>query len=159
MESNDALAFALFNTSASTAKMVHMGLKAHIGAHGEPPLGLNYHAEMFFAQQGGLTNYEVRIRLSVLSAHLLILTQVVRAATSDAAKTLGIYSSLGSLTPGKMADFVVYPPGFNVLRDDIRKTRNIQYVVRGSRVWEAETMTEVWPVKGRKASMPPINPE
>ena len=39
--------------------MIHMGLKAHIGAHGEPPLGLNYHAEMFFAQQGGLTNYEV----------------------------------------------------------------------------------------------------
>lgn len=39
--------------------MVHMGLRAHIGAHGEPPLGLNYHAEMFFARQGGLSNYEV----------------------------------------------------------------------------------------------------
>ncbi len=35
------------------------GLKTHIGAHGEPPLGLNYHAEMFFTQQGGLGNYEV----------------------------------------------------------------------------------------------------
>lgn len=52
-------AFGLFNTSASTAKMVHKGLKAHIGAHGEPPLGLNYHAEMFFTGQGGLSNYEV----------------------------------------------------------------------------------------------------
>ncbi|KIP10290.1 hypothetical protein PHLGIDRAFT_115580 [Phlebiopsis gigantea 11061_1 CR5-6] len=133
---------ALFNTSESTAKMVHMGLKAHIGAHGEPPLGLNYHSEMFFAQQGGLTNYEV-----------------IRAATSDAAETLGIYSSVGSLTPGKLADFVVYPPGFNVLEDDIRKTRDIKYVVRGGRVWEADTMTEVWPVKGRRAQMPPINPE
>ena len=39
--------------------MVHMGLKAHIGAHGEPPLGLNYHAEMFFTKLGGLSNYEV----------------------------------------------------------------------------------------------------
>ncbi len=35
------------------------GMRAHIGAHGEPPLGLNYHAEMFFASQGGLNNYEV----------------------------------------------------------------------------------------------------
>ncbi|EKM56024.1 uncharacterized protein PHACADRAFT_122127 [Phanerochaete carnosa HHB-10118-sp] len=134
--------YALFNTSESTAKMVRMGLKAHIGAHGEPPLGLNYHAEMFFAQQGGLSNYEV-----------------VRAATSDAAKTLGIYGSLGSLTPGKLADLVVYPPGFDVLEGDIRRTRDIRYVVRGSRVWDAETMTEVWPVKGRKQTMPPINPE
>lgn len=52
-------AFALFNTSASVAKMVHKGLRANIGAHGEPPLGLNYHAEMEFTRAGGLTRYEV----------------------------------------------------------------------------------------------------
>lgn len=39
--------------------MVRKGLLAHIGAHGEPPLGLNYHAEMGFFADGGLTNYEV----------------------------------------------------------------------------------------------------
>jgi hypothetical protein len=39
--------------------MVKNGLRVHIGAHGEPPLGLNYHAEMAFAQSGGLNNYEV----------------------------------------------------------------------------------------------------
>lgn len=55
----EAVAYALFNTSASTAKMVQMGLLAHIGAHGEPPLGVNYHAEMAFAKAGGLSNYEV----------------------------------------------------------------------------------------------------
>ena len=53
-------AYALFNTSASTAKMIQKGLRAHIGAHGEPPLGVNYHKEMFFAKAGGLSNYEVR---------------------------------------------------------------------------------------------------
>jgi hypothetical protein len=53
-------AYAYTNTSISIAKMVDMGLLAHIGAHGEPPLGLNYHAEMVFAKQGGLGNYEVR---------------------------------------------------------------------------------------------------
>lgn len=40
--------------------MTQLGLKTLIGAHGEQPLGLNYHAEMFFTRQGGLTNYEVR---------------------------------------------------------------------------------------------------
>jgi hypothetical protein len=39
--------------------MVHKGLLANIGAHGEPPLGLNYHAEMGFTAKGGLSNYEV----------------------------------------------------------------------------------------------------
>jgi len=39
--------------------MVGKGLLANIGAHGEPPLGLNYHAEMGFAAKGGLSNYEV----------------------------------------------------------------------------------------------------
>ena len=40
--------------------MIQKGLRAHIGAHGEPPLGVNYHKEMFFAKAGGLSNYEVR---------------------------------------------------------------------------------------------------
>lgn len=52
-------AFALFNTSHSIAAMVEKGLLANIGAHGEPPLGLNYHAEMGFTAKGGLSNYEV----------------------------------------------------------------------------------------------------
>jgi len=133
--------YALFNTSISTAKMVHKGLRAHIGAHGEPPLGFNYHAEMFFTQQGGLTNYEV-----------------IRAATSDAATTLGIYPSLGSLTPGKLADFVVYKPGVDLLEGDISGTREIRWVARGGRLWDAESMEEVWPVAGRKGTMPPLNP-
>ncbi|KAI0737876.1 hypothetical protein C8Q80DRAFT_1275924 [Daedaleopsis nitida] len=134
--------YQLVNTSISTAKMVRKGLKAHIGAHGEPPIGLNYHAEMFFTKLGGLTNYEV-----------------LRAATSDAAETLGIDGSLGSLTPGKLADFVVYPPGIDLLEGDINSTRDIRFVVKGGRVWEASTMTEVWPVPGRRKPTPPLNPE
>jgi len=134
------LSYQLFNTSKTTAEMMKKGLKAHIGAHGEPPVGLNYHAEIHFAQQGGLTNYET-----------------LRAATSDAAETLGLQTSIGSLTPGLLADFVVYPPGVDLLEDDIRATRNIRYVARSGRLFKAETLEEVWPVKGRIHSLPPLN--
>jgi hypothetical protein len=60
------LAMALWNVSASVANMVHRGLRAHIGAHGEPPLGLMYHQEMFYAKAGGLSNYEVRVPYTTL---------------------------------------------------------------------------------------------
>lgn len=39
--------------------MVRKGLRTFIGAHGEHPKGYNYHAEMYFTKEGGLTNYEV----------------------------------------------------------------------------------------------------
>lgn len=156
------LAYALFNTSMSTAKMVRKGLRAHIGAHGEPPLGFNYHSEMFFAQQGGLSNYEVRcLRRAVFITWCVIDTpnQVLRAATSDAAITLGIDTSVGSLTPGKLADYVVYPPGIDLLEGNISNTKHLRFVARGGRLWDAQTMEEVWPVKGRREAMPPLNPE
>ncbi|KAG0706559.1 hypothetical protein DFH29DRAFT_901726 [Suillus ampliporus] len=132
---------ALWNVSASVANMVHRGLRAHIGAHGEPPLGLMYHQEMFYAKAGGLSNYEV-----------------IRAATADAAITFGLFDSLGSISAGKLADLVVFPPGFDLLQDDIRQTRNVRYVIRGGRVWDAATMEEMWPVK-RKQVLPPFNAE
>lgn len=132
---------ALWNVSASVANMVHRGLRAHIGAHGEPPLGLMYHQEMFYAKAGGLSNYEV-----------------IRAATADAAITFGLFDSLGSISGGKLADLVIFPPGFDLLQDDIRHTRNIRYVIRGGRIWDAETMEEAWPIK-RKQVLPPFNAE
>ncbi|KAG6894359.1 hypothetical protein C0992_006460, partial [Termitomyces sp. T32_za158] len=135
-----AHSYQFFNTSSSIAKMVKKGLLAHIGAHGEPPLGLNYHAEMFFAQQGGLSNYEV-----------------IRAATSSAAKTLGLSGAIGTLSRNKLADLLVYPSGVDLLDGDITKTREIRFVVRGGRVWDASTMEEVWPLKGEKQILPHFN--
>lgn len=121
--------------------MVGKGLLANIGAHGEPPLGLNYHAEMGFTAKGGLSNYEV-----------------IRAATSSGAKTLGMFPSLGSLSPGKLADFLIYPPGVDLLEGEVSaKTLQLRFVVRGGRIWDAQTMVEFWPVNGAKQVMPVIN--
>jgi hypothetical protein len=142
--------------------MVDMGLLAHIGAHGEPPLGLNYHAEMFFTKQGGLSNYEVRFFLLVSFScfhPVYILVKVLRAATISGAITLSMNSSLGSLSRGKLADFLVYLPGVDLLDDHILHTLNLRYVARGGRLWDANTMEEAWPLKGKKQQMPPFNAE
>jgi hypothetical protein len=50
--------------------MVRKGLLANIGAHGEPPLGLNYHAELDFFAAGGLNNFEVSLYGMYVFAYL-----------------------------------------------------------------------------------------
>ena len=53
----------------------------------------------------------------------------------------------------------MYPPGVDLLEGDINSTRDIRFVVKGGRVWDATTMVEVWPVAGRREPMPPLNAE
>ncbi|KAL1742535.1 hypothetical protein HDZ31DRAFT_65886 [Schizophyllum fasciatum] len=133
-------AYGLYNISAISADMSREGVPVLIGAHGEPPLGLNYHSELWFAQQGGLTNYEV-----------------FKAATITSARVLGMADSIGSLDEGKLADFVVYPPDIDVLDSEVWASQKLAYVARGGRLWNATTMEEVWPVKGQRRPTPPIN--
>jgi len=70
-----------------------------------------------------------------------------------------MFSSLGSLSRGKLADFIIYPPGVDLLEDDILRTRNLQYVARGGRIWDTSVMEEVWPLKGKRQLLPILNPE
>ena len=84
---------------------------------------------------------------------------MIQAATASGAKTLGIFSSLGSLSRGKLGDFIVYPPGVDLLDGDIQNTLELKLVAKGGRIWDAETMVEVWPVKGKKQKMPVFNAE
>lgn len=145
--------------STSAAKMVTKGLKVLIGAHGEPPKGLNYHAELAFAKEGGLTNYQVSHPPRIIASSTDdVGLQVLKAATVWAAETLDINSSVGTLTPGKLADLLIYPPGVDLLDGDISETRKLKHVMRGGRLWEADTMNEIWPVRKKAQTMPRFNP-
>lgn len=109
--------------------------------HGK--VGLNYHAEMQFTLQGGVSKYEV-----------------LKAATIWPAQTLGLDEAVGSLSEGKMAEFIVFQPGVDLLRDGggMQETREIRYVSKGGKIWNPKKgMEEAWPEKGKRKTMPDMN--
>lgn len=55
---------------------------------------------------------------------------------------IGIQEDIGSLKPGKLADLLVL--NGNPL-EDIRETAAIQYVMKGGRLYDGDTLDEIWP--------------
>jgi Tol biopolymer transport system component len=70
----------------------------------------------------------------------------LRAATIQGAYKIGLEAELGSLEPGKLADFLVLQADPLA---DIRNTTRITYVVKNGFVYDAESMTELWPQRRR----------
>lgn len=103
--------------------MLNRGGNVSIGGHGEKP-GLDTHWEMLLLELGGATPMNI-----------------LRAATVNGARKLGMEDRIGSLAAGMDADFVVL--NSNPL-DDIKNTVDISRVVRRGR-------TVTWP----KAAQPP----
>ena len=110
--------------AAAAAAIGKAGGKVTLGAHGQLQ-GLGAHWELWALQMGGMSNLEA-----------------IRAATSTGAVKLGLERDLGTLEAGKAADFLVL--NANPL-DDIRNTAKIQHVVARGFVYDAESMTRVWP--------------
>ena len=112
------------NIAALYKAGVHMALGSH-DAGGTRPLGWGSHMELeAFVNWIGMTPH-----------------QAIVSATSDAARLLGVADQLGTLTPGKGADFIVLDA--NPL-DDIRNTRRISDVyLRGKKV-NREAMAARW---------------
>jgi len=98
----------------------HIGL----GGHGQMD-GLGDHWELWAMAAGGMTPHDV-----------------LRVATIHGANAIGMEQDLGSLEPGKLADLIVLDA--NPL-EDIHNTNTVRYVMKNGRLYEGETLNEIWP--------------
>ncbi len=112
--------------AAQAAKIQRAGGLVGVGGHGELQ-GMGYHWEMWAYEMGGMTPVEV-----------------LRAATIDGAKIIGIEQDLGSIETGKLADMVILDA--NPLAN-IRNTIGISQVVQNGRLYDGDTLDQVWPTR------------
>ena len=115
----------LFPAIASgAAEIQRRGGLVGIGSHGEMP-GIGMHWEMEAHVMGGMTPMEA-----------------LHAATIGSAETIGRQDEFGSIEPGKFADLVILSRD---PRANIRNTLAISQVMKNGRLYEGETLDEVWP--------------
>ncbi len=104
--------------------LIEGGGRAAVGSHGQLQ-GLGYHWELWAMASGGLAPHDA-----------------LRAATILGAEAIGFGQDVGSLEPGKMADILVLDAD---PLEDLRRTTRIRYVMKNGRLYEADTLKEIWP--------------
>lgn len=104
--------------------LVEQGGIAGVGSHGQLQ-GLGYHWELWSMASGGMSAL-----------------QALQTATILGATALGLDKELGSIEPGKLADILIMDS--NPLQN-IRNTNTIRFVVKNGRLYEGNTLDEVYP--------------
>ena len=105
------------------ADIIRAGGFVTIGEHGENP-GMGSHWEI----------WAYAMAMKPLEA--------LRVATYNGAHLVGLEHEVGSLEVGKLADLIVL--NANPL-EHIESTANIKYVMKSGRLYDADTLVEVWP--------------
>jgi Tol biopolymer transport system component len=114
------------------ADIMRAGGHGAIGEHGEET-GIGEHWELW------------------AYAEALTPVEVIRAATIDGARFMGLDTQVGSITSGKLADLVVL--NGNVL-EDIRQSTNIAFVMQGGRIYDDDTLDQLWPSRRAYGPVP-----
>ena len=109
-------------SARESKKLADRGVMVSIGAHGQEE-GLGSHWEMWSFVRGGMSPLEA-----------------LKAATVTPATALGYIKDIGTLETGKLADLVIL--NADPLAD-IANTDDIDSVMLGGRLYDAETMNEV----------------